>query len=262
MAIKMLISDLDGTLLGADSRIAPRTANALNQARRAGLRILVATGRTWRTASPLLWQAGVVCDFVLLNGAEYRTAEGDLQRFLSLPLDDARYVVDILQQYNLGFEINADKGDFSTDTMLCNTAKPMPCLPYFWANNPQIRKIFAFSQDQIALNYARQALSCLSETTVTASAPWNLEVTARQAQKGNMALWAVSQYGLTQDEVLVFGDGYNDESLFQAFVHTRAMGNAVAPLQAIAERIIEPNTEHGVACEIERLLFGKAETIM
>ena len=59
MAIQLLISDLDGTLLGLESVITPGTAAALEQARQAGLRLLVTTGRAWGTAAPLLQQAGV-----------------------------------------------------------------------------------------------------------------------------------------------------------------------------------------------------------
>ena len=47
MAIQLLISDLDGTLLGPDSVITPSTAAALERARQAGLRLLVTTGRVW-----------------------------------------------------------------------------------------------------------------------------------------------------------------------------------------------------------------------
>ena len=100
----------------------------------------------------------------------------------------------------------------------------MPQLSTFWSDAPQVRKIFAFSQDTVTLEQARKDLSCLSNVTVTASAPWNLEITACEAKKGNMALWAVEQYGLEPDEALVFGHGYNDENLFQSFTHTRAMG--------------------------------------
>lgn len=52
MSVKLLISDLDGTLLGPDSRITPQTADALSRAHQAGIRLLVATGRSWSTASP------------------------------------------------------------------------------------------------------------------------------------------------------------------------------------------------------------------
>ena len=255
MAIKLLISDLDGTLLDADSRIAPRTAAALRRAQQAGLRLLVATGRAWGTAAPLLREAGIACDFVLLGGAEFRTAAGELLYEAPLALPDAQRAIELAQQCGLDVELNTDRGDFSTDTVLCSTAAPLPPLAAFFADAPQIRKVFAFSlTDSTALARAKQALGALTNVTLTSSAPWNLEITAKQAQKGHTARHAVQQYGLTPDEALVFGDSSNDESLFRAFAHTRAMGNADAALQALAERVIEPNTDHGVAREIERLL--------
>lgn len=254
MAIQLLISDLDGTLLGPEGRITSPTAEALRRARRAGIPLLVATGRSWKTASPLLAEAGVAADFVLLNGAEARTARGELLQAVSLPMAAARQAVSALQRYALGFEVNTDGGDFTTDTELCPTAQPFPRMDVFWDRQPQVRKIFAFSHHPDALARARRMLQALPDVTVTTSAPWNLEITARQAQKGRTARWMAERYGIPPDEVLVFGDGCNDRSLFCAFPHTRAMGNGDAALQALAEQVIEPNTRDGVAREIGRLL--------
>lgn len=249
-----MISDLDGTLLGPEGRITPRTAEALQWARRVGIPLLVATGRSWKTASPLLAEAGVAADFVLLNGAEVRTARGELLRAVSLPLTAARQAVAVLGRYGLGFEVNTDGGDFTTDTDLCPTAQPFPRMVDFWARRPQVRKIFAFSQSHDALARARQMLQTQPDVTVTTSAPWNLEVTAREAQKGPTARWMAERCGIPTDEVLVFGDGRNDQSLFRAFLHTRAMGNGVLALRALAERVIASNAQDGVAREIDRLL--------
>lgn len=254
MPIRLLISDLDGTLLGPEGRITPPTAEALQRARRAGIPLLVATGRSWKTASPLLAEAGVAADFVLLNGAEARTARGELLREVSLPLAAALQAMAVLRRYGLGVEVNTDGGDFTTDTGLCPTAQPFPPLVDFWARQPQVRKIFAFSHHPDALARARQMLQTRPDVTVTASAPWNLEVTARDAQKGHMARWMAERCGIPTDEVLVFGDGCNDWSLFGAFVHTRAMGNGDEALQALAERVIASNARDGVAREIDRLL--------
>ena len=254
MPIRLLISDLDGTLLGPDGRITHPTAEALQRARRAGIPLLVATGRSWKTASPLLAEAGVAADFVLLNGAEARTARGELLRAVSLPPAAARQAVAVLRRYGLGVEVNTDGGDFTTDTGLCPTAQPFPQMKDFWARQPQVRKIFAFSHHPDALARARQMLQTRPDVTVTASAPWNLEVTARDAQKGRMARWMAERYGIPPDEVLVFGDGGNDRSLFCAFPHTRAMGNGDPALQALAELVIASNARDGVAREIDRLL--------
>lgn len=254
MPIRLLISDLDGTLLGPEERITPRTAEALQRARRAGIPLLVATGRSRKTASPLLAGAGVAADFVLLNGAEARTAQGELLRAVSLPPDAARQALAVLKRFGLGVEVNTNGRDFATDTELCPTAQPFPPLADFWARQPQVRKIFAFSHNPDALARARRMLQTQPDVTVTTSAPWNLEVTARDAQKGRTARWMAARYGIPPDEVLVFGDGCNDRSLFCAFPHTRAMGNGDPALLALAERVIVSNAQDGVAREIDRLL--------
>ena len=111
----------------------------------------------------------------------------------------------MLRRYDLGFEINTDAGDFTTDTELCPTAQPLPRLAAFWAGQPQVRKIFAFSRNPDALARAKQMLQSLPDATVTASADWNLEVTARDAQKGTMARWVTQRYGIARDQALVFG---------------------------------------------------------
>lgn len=254
MAIKLLISDLDGTLLNGDSHISSRTAMALTRASQKGIKLLVATGRSWNTASPLLEQANVMADYILLNGAECRTSEGKLLRAVALPLPDARHAVAVLQRYGIGCEINCDSGDFSTDINLCSTAQVLPSLPSFWSAKPLVYKIFAFSKNKNALEHAREELRRLPAFTVTSSACWNLEVTDRKAQKGNMALWIVEQLGIKREEVLVFGDSDNDTSLFLNFVHTRAVGNATASLRKMAEQVIEANDRDGVAKEVEKLL--------
>lgn len=258
MSIRLLISDLDGTLLGPDGRITPRTAEALQRARRAGIPLLVATGRSWKTASPLLADAGVLADFILLNGAECRTSEGKLLRTVVLPLPDARHAVAVLRRYGIGYEINCDLGDFSTDINLCSTAQLLSNLLSFWSAKPLVYKIFAFSKNKNALEHAREELRRLPAFAVTSSACWNLEVTAREAQKGNMALWIVEQLGIKLEEVLVFGDNDNDTSLFFNFVHTRAVGNATALLRKVAEQVIETNDCDGVAKEVEKILGNKS----
>ncbi len=125
MDIQLFVSDLDGTLLTEHSQVAPETAQAIQCAQQAGIRWLTATGRSWNTAAPLLEQAGISCDFVLLNGAELRSAKGELLLDASLSTATARQAADILSKHGIGLEINTDQGDFTTDTQFCNAA-PLP----------------------------------------------------------------------------------------------------------------------------------------
>lgn len=141
MDIQLFVSDLDGTLLTEHSQVAPETAQAIQRAQQAGIRWLTATGRSWDTAAPLLEQAGISCDFVLLNGAELRSAKGELLLDASLSTATARQAADILSKHGIGLEINTDQGDFTTDTQFCNAA-PLP--EDFWSRPLTVRKLFGF----------------------------------------------------------------------------------------------------------------------
>ena len=141
MEIQLFISDLDGTLLNGHSQVAPETAQAIQRAQQAGIRWLTATGRSWNTAAPLLEQAGISCDFVLLNGAELRSAKGELLLDASLSTATARQAADILSKHGIGLEINTDQGDFTTDTQFCSAA-PLP--EDFWSRPLTVRKLFGF----------------------------------------------------------------------------------------------------------------------
>ena len=141
MDIQLFVSDLDGTLLTEHSQVAPETAQAIQRAQQAGIRWLTATGRSWDTAAPLLEQAGISCDFVLLNGAELRSAKGELLLDASLSTATARQAADILSKHGIGLEINTDQGDFTTDTQFCSAA-PLP--EDFWSRPLTVRKLFGF----------------------------------------------------------------------------------------------------------------------
>lgn len=112
-----------------------------------------------------------------------------------MPLAATRQTMALLGRYGLGLEVNTNGGGFTIDTELCPTAKPFPPLVDFWARQPQVHKIFAFSQSRDALARARQVLQTQPDVTVTTSAPWNQEVTARDARKIERLLFA-SQAGI------------------------------------------------------------------
>lgn len=162
----------------------------------------------------MLEQAGISCDFVLLNGAELRSAKGELLLDASLSTATARQATDILSKHGIGLEINTDQGDFTTDTQFCNAA-PLP--EDFWSRPLTVRKLFGFCWDAPKLTAARQALGALNGVSITSSAPWNIEITAHEARKARMVERAAHLYGIDLDHIVVFGDGSNDESLFRTF---------------------------------------------
>ena len=81
-----------------------------------------------------------------------------------------------------------------------------------------------------------------------------LEIVAEGVDKGKALRALAGRLGLSDDEVMAFGDGQNDASMLAAAGWGVAMENAVAECKAVAKTIAPRNTEDGVAQVIEQLL--------
>lgn len=254
MAIQIFASDLDGTLLNKKSRISDETAKAVKRAQRAGKYFMTVTGRSWNTVHGIFQAAGIEAEYILLNGAEFRTSSGKVIYQEAIDMSLAEKIMEYLVAVGIDFEVNTDNGDFSTDTKLCNTAFELQNCAQIINHSLKILKFFVFSEDMALLEKVKRYLKEQEGLSVTSSAIWNVEITAAAAEKGKMLKRAAQFYGIPNEEVMVFGDGENDKRMFQEFAHSCAVKNAVPAVRKLAEKIIESNEENGVAKEINRIL--------
>ena len=231
--IRLIASDLDGTLLNEEGMLSEKTAECIRNAQQAGILWVAATGRSLKTASELMRTAG-----------EFRKSDGTLIFQKSIEESCAQEIIQMLMEKKLDFEINTSVGDFSTDCEFCDTARPMPAVEKIFDAQIKIQKIFIFSEEQNKLKNIKEFLKKRQDITVTSSATWNIEITDRQANKGAMLEQIAEYYGWSKEEVLVFGDG----------PHSRAVKNAEESLKKNAEKVIESNRDDAVAQEVCRLL--------
>ena len=252
--IRLIASDLDGTLLNEESMLSEKTAECIRTAQQAGILWVAATGRSLKTASELMRTAGVSPEYLLLNGAEFRKSDGTLIFQKSIEESCAQEIIQMLMEKKLDFEINTPVGDFSTDCEFCDTASTMLAVEKIFDAQIKIQMIFIFPEEQNKLKNIKEFLKKRQDITVTSSATWNIEITDRQANKGAMLEQIAEYYGWSKEEVLVFGDGNNDISMFEKFPHSRAVKNAVESLKKNAEKVIESNRDDAVAQEVCRLL--------
>lgn len=182
MAVRLLVSDLDGTLLNEKGQIAEETAKAVRKAQSAAIRFVAATGRSWSTANEIFQKAGISAGFILLNGAEFRNSAGEVICQKAIDEDVVQEVMNILLQMNLDMEVITDRGEFSTNTKVCQKASEFSDFTRIQGEKPQILKIFAFSENLSDIGKYRKELLAWSSLSVTSSADWNIEITSREAQ--------------------------------------------------------------------------------
>ena len=85
--IKVIASDMDGTLLGLDHKVAPRTLEAIHSAQEQGIRFMIATGRNFRSAMEELEELDLECDYLVGSGAEVRNPQREVVLQTPIPIE-------------------------------------------------------------------------------------------------------------------------------------------------------------------------------
>ena len=287
--IKVIASDMDGTLLDENHMLTARTAEAIKKAQAAGIRFIIATGRGYVSAMPLLREVGIECDYLVSSGAEVRNSKEEVIQRNVMKKEDYIMAYQTLEKYDLIYTFETDENscfigseELLEENMLQHmkvfyktmSEEDIRKLPFFYlvmsrcrafssfeeleAANLEVTKIFSMSNDLELLNKISAELGENKGLAVSSSFVDNLEITDINAQKGIALKSYIESLGYTMDEVMVFGDSMNDYSMLAMdFGATVAMENAVDEIKAAVKYITKSNEEDGVAYAIEELLKSR-----
>ncbi|THC80712.1 Cof-type HAD-IIB family hydrolase [Lacticaseibacillus rhamnosus] len=290
--IKLIASDMDGTLLNDKMEVSDENAQAIREAQAAGIEFMVATGRGVTEAKPLLAAQNLKPAFITLNGAMVFDEAGKLVVTIPIADDLNDYIVKTLQKDNIYFEVVTNKGVFSDSRVerIQNVADLLvdlnPDTTYKLAvalaaarlelmninyvdnyqellDDPtiQIMKFIAFTGERHdILKAPTKTFEATGKLSVTSSSANNIEVNNIKAQKGYAVEAYAKQRGITMDEVMTIGDNLNDASMIKMAKYGVAMGNAIPEITALAWDTTKTNSENGVAAAIRKAIrVNKAE---
>lgn len=286
--IKVIASDMDGTLLGDDHRLSPKTLDAIHKAQAAGIRFMLATGRNYEGAVSALGSLAsqLTCDYLVGSGAEVRNPQKQIVSREVMDVSLCKSLYDRLKKYPVSVIFCTDECDYQIGTLEEVEEGMVVHLELFYENLTRdeillsdsyrrlkentrvlrdfaeletlglsVFKLFIFSKDEELLGQIKRELKTDERIAVASSFSTNLEITDVCAQKGPILKEYIESLGYTMDEVMVLGDSLNDYSMLSMeFGATVAMENADPEVKAVARYITKSNTEFGVAYAIEKLL--------
>lgn len=284
--IKVIASDMDGTLLGEDHKIAPETLSAIKEACDAGIRFMICTGRNFPGAMNELEGADLTCDYIVGSGAEVRDPRQQVMRSTAISPRLCREIYETVRKYPISVTFCTDGDDYRIGTEEEVEESLIRQIQAFHLNQcrDEIRdtelyqrmkrntrvisgieelekaglpvyKLFLFSGDLEMLDKIRRELEKNQEIAVSSSFENNLEITDVKAQKGPVLKEYIESLGYTMDEVMALGDSLNDYSMLSMdFGATVAMENAVPEIRRVAKYTTRSNVEFGVAYAIRELL--------
>lgn len=286
-SIKLISIDIDGTLLpSAGTIISERNRRALRQAESAGIEIVIATGRRYAYAAPLIHPLGLKPETVLItsNGTVTRTLAGERMERALLPVETARELCGALRQFGGTTVFTFDRD--GRGELVIESLEQLHARIALWveANRPWIEEVRPLERAFDAGEAPVQGMICgtldemdRAETWLAAS-PFAERIEMHQTRypvrnlsvldilppgwsKGVALEKLARRRGLRREEIMAIGDNYNDAEMLKFAGHPVLMENASQELLASGRawgwRIAPANDEDGVAQVVEDVLCGQ-----
>lgn len=269
--IRLLVMDLDGTLLPRDQRLSPRTIEAVRGAVGRGIVVSIATGRMAMSLLPYARELGLREPLIALGGAAIHAPAGDgmdrpgrLLRHRPLAPGAAREAVrwclaNGLRPHlnNIGRMIMAEDDPNAEDYSWTYGGRPLvvPDL-VTWITRP-VSKVIAVGPPGLPAAIvadARRRFAGRAHATV--SHPEFLEFFAPEVSKGGALRWLARRRGIPLVSAMAIGDQLNDLEMIEAAGFGVAMPHGPAELRSAARLVAPPLDEDGAAQVIEALLLG------
>ena len=113
--IKLIASDMDGTLLNDSHMISEENLKAIKKAQDIGKHFTIVTGRDYDAVKPYLEECNLRCECILSNGAEYRDIDGNVIESIYMNKKSVKLIFDILNEEGLYIQLMSNKGSYITN---------------------------------------------------------------------------------------------------------------------------------------------------
>ncbi|MCC3275824.1 HAD family hydrolase [Arthrobacter sp. zg-Y40] len=268
--VRLIASDMDGTIVGAGNSISDRTVRAFQACRDAGIDVVFVTGRPPRWLDPLRERIGHTGTVICSNGAiTYDLGAGKVLASSLLPLAQmfsaAEVIRDLFPAVTFAAEtvdgIHLEPGFSDTgSTEILGGIVPRP-LHESLNGQAGVAKFLArasgISPDEF-LHRVAPAVSSLVATTHSAPTMPLLEMSLPGLNKAVTLADYAAQKGITAEETVAFGDMPNDIQMLDWAGHGYAMASGHAAARAAADFTAPAFNDDGVAVILERLLGDRA----
>ena len=276
-SIRLLATDIDGTLLNPQFQVSEGDMAALRRAHAAGIEVVLVTGRRHSFALPIAKQLGFALWLISSNGAVTRSLSGETFHRDMMPAQTCRRLCGAMQEFRGNTVLTFDK-ETKGAIVLEHLDELGPSIRRWLEKNMEyiefvvpiekalvtdpVQAMFCGTMERMSL--ALRALESAGMdgqvTVLRTEYPVRdlsmIDVLNAGCSKGHaLERWAKYR-GFRRDEVMAVGDNHNDVEMLEFAGHPVIMGNACEELRARGWKITRGNDACGVAAAVELAFSG------
>lgn len=284
--IKLIVSDLDGTLLDEYASISKNNLIALSILKKQNIEFIIATGRDYQGIESIKDKYQLSYEAILGNGAQYVDKYGNVLMNTYLKKEYFKQIHELLTSHHIPFYIYTTNGFYTTyeisfvrnewikrgvehkgisakeydiggkyENSPCNYLKRINNIDEFINSDINIIKFEVFSVNIDSLEKVGSLLNKINGISNLSSFTDIIEITDQYAQKGYILEKVIESKKLNKNEVVVIGDGMNDLSMFELFGYSFAPSNAIKQIRDMAYKVVENQYYDGVSKVISQIIL-------
>lgn len=266
--VRLLIADVDGTLVTQDKALTRRAVRAVHALHEAGIAFAVTSGRPPRGMTMLIEPLALTVPIAGFNGGMFVAPDMTIIEQHVLPAGVAARVVATIKAHGLTVWVYRDKDWFVEENDAPHVAReqwtvkfPPTVVPGFERLLDNVVKIVGVSDDLDAVARCESDTQRAFGRQVSAarSQPYYLDVTHPSANKGAVVAWLSKHLHIPADRIATIGDQPNDVLMFARSGLSIAVANASQEVRQDATHVTTSNEEEGFANAVERFILPNAK---
>ena len=264
LPVKLIATDIDGTLLNSRGEMPDRNRQAIISAQSKGITVAIASGRFPENVYILLERYGLSCPIIGDNGG--RITDENLRVLSERPMEisAAQGVLEVLLAFGSDYFIFGGKTIGTSSAQVVHHSElsqgdRMKELGFrYYHGREEARELVRqpvhkfFVCDNVPLEPVRKALLSVPGISLTRSGVHNIEVMPFGVDKGSGIRDYSALLNLSTDQVMALGDEENDIPMLKAAGYGVAMGNGSDAAKAAARYVTDTHDQCGFAKAIEK----------
>ncbi len=265
-AVRLLLADVDGTLVTPDKVLTDRAVDAVRRLGEAGILFAITSGRPPRGMSMLIEPLDIKTPIAAFNGGLLVNRDMSVVEQRVVPEEIVVPVADLIGSFRLDTWVYRGPDWYVPDPQGSHVARESRTVRFepkvmtsLDGLTSDVAKLVGVSDDLDAVARASAAAHDRFGDHVTAarSQPYYLDITHPEANKGAVARYLSAKYRIPPQSIATIGDMPNDVLMFAHSGLSIAMGNASLEVQRAARRITASNEEEGFARAVDRFILPR-----
>ena len=268
MTVRLVVSDVDGTLVDKQKQLTPGTVASVGRLRDAGVDFTIISARPRSGMMPIAQALAIDGAMAAFNGGIVFHRDGTVEQHHAIDPEVARGMMALAADAPVDrwvfaddlWYASSDAGVHVDHERLASNQQPIVTEDTDALLDHADKITFVSDEPQVLADLHERARAQFgARATIVQSQTYYLDVTALTANKGDGIRGLAEALDMPLDDVAAIGDQFNDVPMLELAGLAIAMGNAPERVRGIADEVTRGNDQDGVAHAIDTLILPRVE---